>query len=405
MDLAARPHITAGVALASAAVIAAGPMAQHLPNLHVAQQLPQVSVSDINLTGADSVLDLFSGVENELASLANGAAAAAVPANLLTDFQSWLPVQTWVNLFQHAAANGQYLYSAFSQTPFPVLQQVAVNWLYYGDNYVEPWQTAANAAVTYFTSSKAGAFWPTLQLAQNAYLAGNLTTAVHDLELAVLQNPFTNIGEPLENILSIPYWMSHVFSTGLQYTIAPSGAILKNVGLLGVLGLGTAFQNTLGSSLQAISNAWPTDPAGLLANVANLPGNVINGLINGTISGKSIDNGLLSTPAFGNSASNGLFNEIVKTLLPGLAQSMVAPGAPNVTEGGSLATAFQGFINQLTQGWPSLSPFVSNISGSLTALLQNLPSILSNLPSMLSNTATALAGQIGTFITAFLKLL
>ncbi|QZA18432.1 hypothetical protein K3U93_04320 [Mycobacterium malmoense] len=99
MDLAARSHITAAAALASAAVLAAGPMAQHLPDLHLTQQLSRVSVANINLTDTASALDLFSGVESQLASLANGASAAAVSASLADN----LVVQTWSNTFANAA--------------------------------------------------------------------------------------------------------------------------------------------------------------------------------------------------------------------------------------------------------------------------------------------------------------
>lgn len=104
MELAARPHISAGVALAAASVIAAGSIAQHLPGLHVAEHLPTVNVAAINLTDASSMMDLFSGVETEFASLASGASAAAVPADVL-NLSLPVPIQTWVTTFENAGAN------------------------------------------------------------------------------------------------------------------------------------------------------------------------------------------------------------------------------------------------------------------------------------------------------------
>ncbi|BBZ52422.1 hypothetical protein H7H82_04885 [Mycobacterium heidelbergense] len=408
MDLAARPHITAGIALTSAAVLAAGPMAQHLPDLHVAQQLRQVSVSAINLTGAaDSVVDLFAGVENELASLAGGAAAAAVPASLLggvlnpaaafNDPLAVNPIQTWVSLFQNAASNAQYLGNLFMKAPFPVAQQVLANGSYYGTEYVSAYQTAANAAVTWIFGTKAGvSLGPVFQAAWSELAAGQVSQAVTSLYNGLWETPFVSIGEPLEGILKILPQVATNLQSGLTYT---TGGALNLFGIEGFLGVPNAVQKTLGASGQAIYNAWVAgDPIGVLTNVADLPGATLNGLINGAPSGATITNGILSNAS---TKGNGPVYSLVNTILPTLTKDIVTPKAQNILGGGSLAAAFQSFANQLMNGWPSLNSITSAISNGFT---QTLPALLQGIPSLL-NQAGGFISSLGTLIINLLRLL
>ncbi|OIN82778.1 hypothetical protein BMG05_00310 [Mycobacterium malmoense] len=421
VDLAARPHITAGVALASAVVIAAGPMAQHLPHLHLAQQLRQVSVSDINLTDAASgMTDLFSGVGNELESLASGASALAVPAAALTDFINPaalpLPVQTWVTTFQALGMNTQQIFDAWTQMPFPVAQQIAANWLQYGSDYVGPFQTVANNMVNYFTGTQTSDFVPLLQQAWSALIntssSTNITQAFNDLNFAFIINPAIQFGEPLENVLAIPTYIAANFSSfvnGLLNT--GNGLPFTAIGYF-VASLEPLLEKTFAGALQASFNAFNVGDAtdGVL-NLVNIPGAMINALLNGQFNNtKTIQgwaNGLLSfaTCRAGTCSPSGLLSKLLLNFSPNLASTMVAPNGQNIAQGGSLVTAFQNFANQLINGWPSLSPVVSDISGGLTSLLQSIPSTLSNLPSMLGNLGGALTGQIGAWIATILRLL
>ncbi|WP_141772792.1 hypothetical protein [Mycobacterium malmoense] len=397
MDLAACPHITTGVALASAAVIAAGPMAQHPPNLHLAQHLPQVSVSDINLTDtADSAIDLFAGVENELGTLANGASAAAVPASALTDVFSPitqnLVVQTWINTFQNAGTNLQYIYNtSWGGIPAPVLQQVAANWLAYANLYVGSYQTAASAGVKYFTGTTPGLFQPTIQAMLTAFQAGNFPSAFTDLYQAFIFLPFEASGLPLEKILNIPADITTNLAAATKYMTTTGVTLLG----LYVLNLVSEPFHALGNSLQAVNDFWAAgNPLAALTNLANVPGAVANSLLNG-VGGTD---GLLSHPL-------GLLSIAANTMSPGLAKAIVAPNAANIASGGGLSTAFQGFANQLINGWPSLAPVVNDLGAGLTHLLQSIPSVVSNLPSILSNFGGVLASDMGLLISNLLKLL
>ncbi|WP_211278377.1 hypothetical protein, partial [Mycobacterium heidelbergense] len=106
----------------------------------------------------------------------------------------------------------------------------------------------------------------------------------------------------------------------------------------------------------------------------------------------------------GNTGLLGTFLDrtVLTTIAPGLAKNLVAPNAVNIATGGSLQGALQGFVTQLTNGWPSLSTAVSGISTGLTTLLQN---VSSQMPSLLASFGATFATNIGLLISNLLKLL
>ncbi|ORA85224.1 hypothetical protein K3U93_04940 [Mycobacterium malmoense] len=404
VDLAARPHITAGVALASAAVIATGPMAQHLPQIDAARYLPQVSVTDINLTDAASALDLFGGVESQLASLAGGASAAAVPAAAVSNAVN--PLQTWIDIVPKSTANIENIVQNWLAHPAPILQQVLANFAQYGVDYVTPFKTAANAAVTYFTGPGAGNFAGQLMRASMAYSQGQVATAVNDVVGAVFTSPIVKIGFPLEKTLVIPGLMLQNLTDATNFLTTTAIGTLGNT----LSNLPVVTFNGLAGSLQAVSDAQASgDSIGAVTNFLDIPGQMVDAFLNGhTVTpGKTLfNNGLLNSVV--GQLNGGTIQDIVNSLPQQLAKAIVAPNAQNVVSGGSLAAAFQNLETVATQGWPSLTPIMntltsnlSNIGSQLTALLQNLPSGLSNLPSMLST----IAAGVGTFILSLLKML
>ncbi|BBZ50610.1 hypothetical protein H7H82_08330 [Mycobacterium heidelbergense] len=404
MDLTARPHITAGITLASAAVLAAGPMAQHLPGLHLAQHLPAVSVSDINLTDASSALDLFSGVESELASIVDGASAAALPASLASaafDPTQNLIIQTWMKTFSTAGANLQTLYNQWSAIPAPLLQQVLANDIAYGNLYVGTYQAAANAAVKYFTTPVGVSFQRVLNTALADLNAGNLTGAYTNLWSAFVNYPFTAIFQPLNRILGIPIDITKNLSNATNYllnTNATSGVSQIGLSLLNFVNQpGIAFS----ASLQAALNAWNAeDPVVAVTDLLNIPGAVTNAVLNGNAAGQF---GLISTK--GSGLSFGPVETIGIKVLQNVATNIVAPNAANIMSGQSLQAAFQGFVNTLTNGWPSLTPVVNDLSAGLTQVLNSIPSIVANLPSILGKVGGFVSGQVGLLIANLLKLL
>ncbi|BBZ50608.1 hypothetical protein H7H82_08320 [Mycobacterium heidelbergense] len=424
MDLAARPHITAGVALASAAVIAVAPATQHLPDLHLAQQLPQVSVSDIQLTDASSTIDLFAGVASQLASLVTtvgnelssipgvvqpalqsfgtSAITAAVPANVLNSVESWLPIQTWNAFANHASNNLSWLAQKWAVYPFPVANQIGANWLQYGNEYVTPYHSAATAAVAYFTGTKPGNFGPLISNAMQAMQKGQVSTVVTDLYSAFFSSPFVQIGEPLEKIPPILAQIAQNMANTVNY--ATNGFLVQAGATFGILTPGT-IEGAVGTALQNIFTSFAAgDPSGLATNIINAPGLIADQIVNGTFLSKNVplNGGLIS--AVGNNSA-GLFKNFGVTVPQQLAGVLVTPGAQNILQGGSLANAGTTFVNTLTQGWPALGNYLAGVPTQLTAMLQSLPTALPAALNGLVGAASGFVSQLGVLLVNLLKLL
>lgn len=291
-----------------------------------------------------------------------------------------------------------------------MLQQVGANWLDYAGIYVGAYQTSAKNAVNFFTSTNVG-FQPFLQTALTDFTGGNVSGAITALYDAFYSAPFEDIGMPLENIPTILANMTHELYNGTNYLFGPNSSFLAGVGSYGLLDLPSQIQSGLGTSLQAVYNAWTTgDPVGAVANLINTPGAVVNTFLNGTAS----NGGLLSSSPTKLLIPNGLLNDLVNIISPQFSQAIVGPGAVPIVGGsvikgygpsGSLAGALQGFVNQLQNGWPSLTPVVNDLSAGLTQLLQSIPSVVSNLPSLLGQAGAWLTSNIGLLISNLLKLL
>ncbi|UNB93374.1 hypothetical protein [Mycobacterium malmoense] len=395
MDLAARPHITAGVALAAASIITVAPATQRLPDLHLAQHLRQVSVSDIRLTdAADTMIDLFAGVENELGSLADG--GSAVPASLVSDVinpAQNVIVQTWIDTFENAGSNLQKIFNEWSAIPAALAQQVAANWVQYATDYVGYYQEAATAAVNYYTGSANTDFVPMMTAGWAELMQGKVTQAFGSyFNFALIQYPEVEVLAPLEKIPALLASMTNNLNIA---TTQLTGIDLAKIGLAAtdVLLRGS---DGFAYSLQEAVNAWAAgNPLAALTYLLNAPGAATNGFLNSVVGTQEPISGFLDS----------LLPQTLVTIPHSLAEDIVATDAQNILKGGSLATGIQNFLNQLMNGWPSLSGLGSYAGGQLTSLLQSIPSVLSNLPSMLGNFGGALASNIGLLISDLLKLL
>ncbi|BBZ49960.1 hypothetical protein H7H82_19705 [Mycobacterium heidelbergense] len=414
MDLAARPHITAGVALASAAVIAAGPMAQHLPDLHLAQQLRTVSVTEIQLTdAASSVIDLFAGVENELASLASGAAVASVPAATVGVFIN--PITTWANVLQTAANNIGLLGQKWLADPLPVASQVVINELGFGNILAK----AINTAGTSFWNSLAR---PATGVAARMFTAGtdlaagNLFGAVNtwtSLELSLILSAGENFVPALALVGDI------ATNFGKLVTELSSTQVLFDTSLISIEYFGAIVPDAFALTAQGVINAVQAgDPAGALSAIVNAPANLTGNLLNGffnPISGSTLT-GLLST-----SPSNGGVLSSFGLVPPLLAQSIGAkagqntssllPGAFN-TFGSTVQTQLTSLWNTMTtdlgtifsQTFPSLGGLATALQG-VPAALAPLGSLIGNFTGQVGSALGNIGAQIGTLLLTLLKAL
>ncbi|ORA76455.1 hypothetical protein BST29_24525 [Mycobacterium malmoense] len=267
------------------------------------------------------------------------------------------PIQSWMDLIQTTQTNLQTVTQDFLSLPFPAAQQLAANWLQYGDLYVSTMQTGAINAVSYFTESGANDFLPLLQSASSDLISGNVEGSINNLIAALYTYPFTQIGQPLEATLDIPKTMSTNFGNAVN-TLLGSG--VTDLGVYLVFApkvIGEAF----GSSLQlAVNSANSGDLVGAFANLLDVPPVTLDAIING--SGTPPDFGLINTPYA------GLYVEL-SNISKLLAQAIVAPNSQNIVNGGSLPVATQEFLTQLTTGWPSLQTAFNQLLNTVGQLL------------------------------------
>ncbi|BBZ50369.1 hypothetical protein H7H82_00165 [Mycobacterium heidelbergense] len=413
MDLAAHPHITAGVALASAAVIAAGPMAQHLPDLHLAQQLRQVSVSDIQLTDASSALDLFSGVENELASLAGGAAAATLPAATVGAFAN--PITTWANVFQTAANNLGVLGRDWLLNPFPVASQVVLNELGFGNTFAIAINTAGSAFWSTLVSNGKTGLVRTMFTAGTDLAGGNLSGAIAawtNLENAI----FTGAGEDFLSALAAPGNITANLNKLVTELFSVTG--LSNSVVLPISYFGYVVPTALGDTAQGVINAVQAgDPVGVLSALVNAPANITGDLVNGftSIAGAPW-NGLIGGPV-----NPGFAWNLGVELPQLLSQSIGAKAGQNTSSliPGAFTTFGQLAQKELTQLWntatkdlgtifnktfPSLNGLATALQG-VPAALAPLGSLIGNLTGQVGSVLGNIGAQIGTLLFNLLKLL
>ncbi|WP_141772798.1 hypothetical protein [Mycobacterium malmoense] len=267
------------------------------------------------------------------------------------------PIQSWMDLIQTTQTNLQTVTQDFLSLPFPAAQQLAANWLQFGDLYVSTMQTGATDAVSYFTGSGASDFLPLLYSGSQDLVAGNVAGWISNLINALYQQPLFQIGYPLEATLDIPKTMSTNFGYAVNALL---GGGVTDLGVYLVLGPGQ-IGHAFGSSLQAaVNSANSGDLAGAFINLLNVLPVTLDAIINGT--GSPPEFGLINTPYA------GLYVEL-SDISYNLAQAIVAPNSQNIVNGGSLPVATQEFLTQLTTGWPSLQVAFNQLLNTVGQLL------------------------------------
>ncbi|BBZ52940.1 hypothetical protein H7H82_13300 [Mycobacterium heidelbergense] len=318
-----RPLVTAGAAAVGASLIALTP-----------------SVSN----------DVAAGLQHSVVNIQHRAVELADAVN---------PVQSWIDLFQTTGANLQAFAQTWGALPFPVAQQAAANWLYYGDFYITTMQSGASGASNYFGGQGPTAFFPLLTTAFTDLQAGNVSGFVNNLTSAFWTQIFLQVLQPMENTLAIPREISTNFANFVNTLIGTT-----NVQYLGIY-VFTApgyFMGVMGDSLQAaVNSANSGDLVGAITNLLNTPPVTLDALLNGSIS-------LLSPPASGSTG----FVYALDNVLNSTAKAMVTPGAQNMVNGGSLAAASSAFLSQLTTGWPAPQVAFDGVLNGLTQFIQSL---------------------------------
>ncbi|BBZ49264.1 hypothetical protein H7H82_12935 [Mycobacterium heidelbergense] len=325
-----------------------------------------------------SLIALTPAVSNDLAAdLQHSAAAIQQRAVELasTDY-AVNPIQTWIGVFTNSAANLQTLYSDWvAQGPALLSQQLAANWMQYASLYVGSYQGAANGALNFFTGNApvtvttVGHFWPLVTTAITEIGSGDINDAVANLTAALAFQPIELILQPLENILNIPIYLTRNLASATYDALSTPSSDPSSISSL-IVGLGAFvlfpfagdLNVSLGGSLQAAYDAFAAGNVldGAL-NLLNTPGAVTNALLNGIAGGNGSGiTGILTPKVSGFAGGTGLVSLLVNLFPRFLASDIVAPGATNITDGGSLATTFQTLLTQLATGWPTPQQWVDN---------------------------------------------
>ncbi|OIN77974.1 hypothetical protein [Mycobacterium malmoense] len=268
------------------------------------------------------------------------------------------PIQSWMDLIQTTQTNLQTVTQEFLSLPFPAAQQLAANWLQFGNLYVSTTQIGANDAINYFTGPGAYDFLPLLYSGSNDLIAGNVAGWMSSMIGAFYTEPLFDVGYPMEAMLDIPKDMATNFGYAVN-TLLTTG--VTDFGLY-VVGAPGYVAGTFGSSLQlAINSASSGDLAGAVLNLLNVPPVTLNGFINGLNGGANPLYGLINRPYA------GLYTEY-SSVANALAKAIVAPNSQNIVNGGSLSAGAQQFVSQFLNGWPSPQLAINQLINTLEGL-------------------------------------
>ncbi|BBZ52164.1 hypothetical protein BST25_20260 [Mycobacterium heidelbergense] len=272
------------------------------------------------------------------------------------------PLQTWLDVFTNAAANLQTIGADWAQIPAVLTQQVAANLIQYANLYVGSYQSAANGALTFYTSTVTNNgvpthFWPLVASGLADFQSGQIASGIDQVGFALLQGPIQEVLQPMENTLQIPIYFTQNIANATDALLnTNNGGVIESVGAYALFGFSGALETSLGDSLQAAYDAFGAgDPVDGVLNLLNTPGAVANGVINGSHNAQGLlspENGVLQS---------GLLSIFANLAPQNLAKAIVVPGGTNVTNGGSLATAWGSFLNMAAGGWPSPNEIVNNI--------------------------------------------
>ncbi|MCV7051506.1 hypothetical protein H7H82_13020 [Mycobacterium heidelbergense] len=300
-----------------------------------------------------SLIALTPAVSNDAASALQHSVAAAQQraVELASTDYAVNPLQTWLDVFTNAAANLQTIGADWAQIPAVLGQQFAANLIQYANLYVGSYQSAANGALQFYTStvtSHPGVptnFWPVLAQGLADFQSGQIASGIDQVGFALLQGPISAVLQPMENTLQIPIYFTQNIANATDALLKTSnGGVIESVGAYALFGFSGTLEHSLGDSLQAAYDAFAAgDPVDGVLNLLNTPGAVANGVINGYNGSQGLlspENGVLQS---------GLLSIFANLAPQNLAKAIVVPGA------------WGSFLNMAAGGWPSPNEIVNNI--------------------------------------------
>lgn len=287
MSATVQPRLKIGIAVAGAGAIALAPVMQPMPDI--------------------------------AEPLARSVSTAAVALSATTN-----PIEQWLQIINTAIANGGALAQTYLANPAPILRQLILNGIGYGEQTFTALQSTVTAFIDNLRFDNPNGLPMNLKNAWDQILAGDITNG-----LPALYGAFSGYllfsAFPLINLLEIPSTMAQNFANVVE---AGMGGALGLV--FGTLSIPAAVVGATADQLQSILNAVQTgDWLGAINDAFGVPGAMVGAFFNGF----GFNAGLLSPDGLIDMAIRAL-NSVAEAL--GAVPPATAMAAPLVAKAADL---------------------------------------------------------------------
>lgn len=291
MSAAVRSRLNIGIAVAGAGVIALAPINPSMPTI--------------------------------AEPLAHSVSTAAVALSASTN-----PIEQWLQIINTTLANGGALAQTYLDNPLPIVRQLIVNGLGYGEQTVTALQSTVTNLVNNLRLDNPNGLPMQLGAAWDLLRVGDIANGLPALYGAVAGYALFS-AFPLINLAQIPITMAKNFANVVE---AGLGGAVQLV--LGVLSVPAAVVGGTASQLQAVFDAVKAgDLLGTINEALGIPGAFVGAVLNGFGSNP----GLLSTDGFVDIAIRALNSIAVALGAAPAATSTLALSAAKVTDTGPSA--------------------------------------------------------------------
>ncbi|MGU3654003.1 hypothetical protein [Mycolicibacterium sp. A43C] len=239
MSATVQPRLKIGIAVAGASAIALAPIIQPMPDI--------------------------------AEPLARSVSTAAVALSATTN-----PIEQWLQIINTAVANGGALAQTYLANPAPILRQLILNGIGYGEQTFTALQSTVTALIDNLRFDNPSGLPMNLKNAWDQILAGDITNGLPAIYSAVAGYVLFS-AFPLINLLEIPGTMAQNFANAVEAGV--QGAL----GLVfGALAIPPAIVEATAVQFQSVLNAVQTgDWLGAINDTFGIPGAMVGAFFNG----------------------------------------------------------------------------------------------------------------------------
>ncbi|WP_131701322.1 hypothetical protein [Mycolicibacterium neoaurum] len=239
MSATVQPRLKIGIAVAGAGAIALAPVIQPMPD--IAEPLAR--------------------------SLSTATVALSATTN---------PIEQWLQIINTAIANGGALAQTYLANPAPILRQLILNGIGYGEQTFTALQSTVTALIDNLRFDNPSGLPMNLKNAWDQIMAGDITNGLPALYSAVAGYALFS-AFPLINLLEIPSTMAQNFANAVEAGV--QGAL----GLVfGALAIPPAIVEATAVQFQSVLNAVQTgDWLGAINDTFGIPGAMVGAFFNG----------------------------------------------------------------------------------------------------------------------------